>query len=363
LWVEKNKKNMRARKIQFAEFKRGDGNVKITKNNIHSSKPFITKDSSIIRSILDKTNAPVKNCSLAEAVVKPGKATIEHAHKKSEELYYFTSGTGKMSLNGKNFAVKKGDAVLIPAGTRHKLFNAGRQDLCLLCACAPAYSHVDTLTTENKYKLVIFDFDGTLVDSAPGILATANAMAKLYGEPPVSMKKVTATIGTGLDDFVNRMFPRQVGECGIEEVIKTYRRIYDGKYMQGLIVFPGVKETLACLHAKGIKLAVVSNKLKRYVVEINKKIGIQKYFDAVLGSAEVKLKKPHPFPVNMLVKNYGVKKEETLLVGDSKYDMEAGLRAGVDTYFLTYGYADKKEVKKFRPKYVSGKFAGIKELF
>lgn len=337
--------------------------MKIVKNSIYSAKPFITKDSSVIRSILDKTNAPVKNSSLAEAKVLPGKATIEHRHDRAEEIYYFTAGHGKMALNGKWFNVKKGDGVLIPPGTGHKLLNTGGKDMELLCVCAPPYSHNDTVTTEKNYKLVIFDFDGTLVDSAPGIHATANAMAKYYGEPPVSMKRVTREVGTGLDNFVEGIFPAQVKKYGVGPVIKKYRKIYDVKYTQGLIVFPGVRETLKFLHAKGVKLAVVSNKLGRYVIDINKKAGIHRYFDVTLGSADVKIRKPHPFPINLLVRRFGVKKEETLLVGDSKYDMEAGLRAGVDTYFLTYGYAVKKEVKKFRPKYVSGKFAGIKELF
>ena len=336
--------------------------MKIIKNSLYSAEPFITKDSSIIRSILDRTNAPVKNCSLAEARVLPHMSTIEHRHIRSEEIYYFTSGSGKMALNGKWFRVRRGDGVLIPRGTGHKLENTGKTDLTLLCVCAPPYSHDDTITLEKQFKLVIFDFDGTLVDSAPGIHATANAMAKFYGEPPVSMKKVTREVGTGLDNFVDGIFPGQVKNYGMKAVIKKYREIYDKKYMAGLIIFPGVRETLAYLYKKGIKLAVVSNKLKRYVVEINKKVGIQKYFDTVLGSADVKRKKPDPYPINLLVEKYGVKKEETMLVGDSKYDMEAGMRAGVHKFFLTYGYAIKKEVVKFRPDSISGRFADIKEL-
>lgn len=336
--------------------------MKIIKKNIYSARPFITKDSSIIRSILDKSNAPVKNCSLAEAQLKSGLSTIEHKHDKSEEIYYFTSGRGKMALNGKWFAVKEGDGVLIPAGTKHKLTNTGKNNLKLLCVCAPAYAHDDTMHTENKFKLVIFDFDGTLVDSAPGIHATANAMAKLYGEPPVSMKKVTREVGTGLDNFIAGIFPAQTKKYSMKSMIKTYRRIYDNKFMTGLIIFPEVKETLDYLHKKGIKLAVVSNKLKRYVVDINRRVGIQKYFDVVLGSADVKRKKPDPYPINLLVKKYGVSRDETMLVGDSKYDMEAGHRAGVHKFFLTYGYAVKKEVEKFRPDSVSGRFGDIKKL-
>jgi phosphoglycolate phosphatase len=333
--------------------------VKIVKNSLYSSRPFVTKDSSIIRSILDRTNAPVKNCTLAEAALLPGMSTIEHRHNKSEEIYFFTEGNGSMAINGKKFKVQKGDGVLIPPGSRHKLVNTGKKNLKLLCVCAPPYSHDDTLHTESRFKLIIFDFDGTLVDSAPGIHATANAMAKLYKEPPVSMKKVTREVGTGLDNFIAGIFPRQLKKYSMESMIKTYRRIYDKKFMTGLIIFPGVRETLARLHKKGTKLAVVSNKLKRYVVDINKRVGIQKYFEVVLGSADVKRKKPDPYPINLLMKKYGVKKDETMLVGDSKYDMEAAHRAGVHKFFLTYGYAVKSEVKKWKPDSSSGKFKDI----
>ncbi|HRU38459.1 MAG TPA: HAD-IIIA family hydrolase, partial [Candidatus Goldiibacteriota bacterium] len=298
-------------------------------------------------------------CSLAEASLAPARATIAHRHNGTEEIYYFTAGYGKMSVEGKWTAVKAGDAVLIPAGSAHKLVNTGRTVMRLLCVCAPPYSHKDTEFAEPRFKLVVFDFDGTLVDTAPGIHATANAMAKLYGEHPVSMAKVTAEVGTGLDNFVTGIFPAQVRELGVDSVIRTYRRIYDEKYCVGLRLFPGVKRALSGLKRRGITLAIVSNKLKRYVADINRRLGIEKYFSAVLGSDCVKRKKPDPYPVNLLMKKYGADRRETLLVGDSKYDMEAGYRAGVAKFFLTYGYAVRKEAEKWKPDFVSGSFADV----
>jgi mannose-6-phosphate isomerase-like protein (cupin superfamily) len=80
--------------------------MKIYKQNINTAKPFVTKDSSVIRTVLDLTNADVKKVSLAEASLKSGKSTIEHLHNKTEEIYYFTSGSGVMWVGGKKTNVK-----------------------------------------------------------------------------------------------------------------------------------------------------------------------------------------------------------------------------------------------------------------
>ncbi len=208
-------------------------------------------------------------------------------------------------------------------------------------------------------KLIIFDFDGTLVESAPGIWATANAMAKKFGLKPVSKKLVETTVGTGLDNFLEGIFPKQTKELGVEEMIRIYRSIYDVKYKHGLKMFKGVRETLKKLYEEGIILAIVSNKLSRYVKGINEELGIDCYFKDVLGSDNVKKMKPDPYPLKFLMKKYKVKKNETLMVGDSQYDVEAGKRAGCPVFFLRYGYADMKAVRKLKPEYMSGKFSDI----
>lgn len=110
----------------------------------NGSQPFITKDGSTIRSLLDLSNAPVKNQSLAEATVPPGTATEPHRHQSSEEFYYVIEGTGDMTIGEETRSVEPGDAILIPSGALHTLVNTGGSDLRILCCCAPPYSHDDT---------------------------------------------------------------------------------------------------------------------------------------------------------------------------------------------------------------------------
>ncbi|XHR29383.1 MAG: cupin domain-containing protein [Chthoniobacteraceae bacterium] len=110
---------------------------------LNESEPFTTKDSSTIRSILDRSNAPVQNQSLAEAALPLGAATQPHFHKLSEEFYFFLEGAGEMTVDGETRAVGPGDAVLIAPGAWHTV-KATRAALRFLCCCAPAYAHEDT---------------------------------------------------------------------------------------------------------------------------------------------------------------------------------------------------------------------------
>jgi 2-phosphoglycolate phosphatase len=326
--------------------------MKIYRQNINRSKPFITKDSSIIRSIIDRTNAPVKNVTLAEASVKMNDATIEHIHKRTEEIYYIVSGRGIMSLNGKCFSVKKGDGILIPPGTRHWIKNSGRNILKILCACAPPYSYTDTLTTGSPYKLVIFDFDGTLADSVPSIHRNINIMAKMYGKPAVPSRRVIGAVGMGIGTMLGQIFKPVIGKMGIDRVRADYVRLYRKNHNYKMRLFPGVKGLLRHLKASGATLMIISNKLGFFVKSSCNYTGIRKYFREIIGRGELKKDKPDPYPVLYAMKKYGATRENTLFVGDSQYDAECAKRAGVRFAYYSKGYGDKKKTLKFRP-YVS----------
>ena len=109
---------------------------------LQKQRPFTTKDGSTIRSILDRTNAPVRNQSLAEATLPAGCATDRHYHKASEEFYFILEGTAHMEIDGGTREVGPGDAILIPPGARHRI--AARTGTVFLCCCAPPYDHADT---------------------------------------------------------------------------------------------------------------------------------------------------------------------------------------------------------------------------
>ena len=118
--------------------------------NLADAPPFITKDGSEIRELLAHRNSAIVNQSLAEARVPAGAATDEHYHVKTEEIYYITHGRGRMRIEGETRDVKVGDAIAIPPGRKHKIWNTGGETLRLLCCCAPCYEHDDTIITESQ---------------------------------------------------------------------------------------------------------------------------------------------------------------------------------------------------------------------
>jgi mannose-6-phosphate isomerase-like protein (cupin superfamily) len=117
--------------------------------NLNEVAPFITKDGSEIRELLAHRNSAIRHQSLAEARLSAGASTQEHFHPRAEEIYYITHGAGRMRIEGETRDVRAGDAIAIPPGRKHKLWNTGNETLRLLCCCAPAYENDDTIITES----------------------------------------------------------------------------------------------------------------------------------------------------------------------------------------------------------------------
>jgi mannose-6-phosphate isomerase-like protein (cupin superfamily) len=116
--------------------------------NLNEVPSFNTKDGSEIRELLAHRNSAIRNQSLAEARLAAGASTREHYHPKAEEIYFIAQGTGRIRIEGEVRDVKAGDAIAIPPGQKHKLWNLGHDTLRLLCCCAPAYEDTDTVMTE-----------------------------------------------------------------------------------------------------------------------------------------------------------------------------------------------------------------------
>ena len=117
--------------------------------NLDEMPAFITKDGSEIRELLAHRNSAIRNQSLAEARIAIGASTQEHYHIRAEEIYLITAGQGRMRIGGETRPVRVGDAIGIPPGQKHKIWNTGGETLKLLCCCAPAYEHSDTVITES----------------------------------------------------------------------------------------------------------------------------------------------------------------------------------------------------------------------
>ncbi len=115
------------------------------KTAISKIDSFVTKDGSMIQELMHPGVHGNANQSLARAIIEQNATTALHKHLDSEELYHITSGAGRMTLGGDVFTVQAGDTILIPPGTPHRITNTGAEPLTILCACAPPYSHADTV--------------------------------------------------------------------------------------------------------------------------------------------------------------------------------------------------------------------------
>jgi len=114
-------------------------------SRIGTAEGFITDDGSTIHELAGRVSSPTVNQSLAQATVEVGGETTEHLHIEAEEIYYFTSGKGRVRIGEQESAVEAGDCVVIAPGAPHKLWNTSEEPLTLLCCCSPPYRHDDTV--------------------------------------------------------------------------------------------------------------------------------------------------------------------------------------------------------------------------
>lgn len=212
---------------------------------------------------------------------------------------------------------------------------------------------------KKDYKLIVFDFDGTLVDSVPSIYKTANIMARKYCMKPIPVEKIKNAIGAGLGIFLEKVFKKVKHLYGLDNIRKYYIRLYKKNCTYKNRVFPGVIHTLKMLKKKRIKIVILSNKLSYFIKKSCKYVGIYKFFEEIIGRGDLKRDKPDPYPINYISKKYKISKKKILLVGDSQYDAECAVRSGVDFFYLNYGYGDKHKTKKLKPTYTKEKISDL----
>lgn len=197
-------------------------------------------------------------------------------------------------------------------------------------------------------KLLIFDLDGTLADTGQDITNALNYALNPFGTKEFSVEQTKAMVGSGISKLLESLVPADAAipesytlenrktDSPADLVITRFLEYYDNHLIENTVAYPSVKETLAKLG--DYKKAVLSNKREVYSKRVLEGIGIFQYFDVVLGSDSVREKKPSPVPIFDLMKTYKVSKEETLIIGDSNYDIEAGKAAGIKVVAVTYGF-------------------------
>ena len=188
------------------------------------------------------------------------------------------------------------------------------------------------------WPVVLFDLDGTLVDSASDIAAAVNRLLAELGHEQVDEATVRSWIGDGARQLITQAL-RHAGDLqDVDAVMPRFMRHYADCLLLDPRLYPGVEATLSALRANGVRMAVCTNKPAQFVPPLLEALGIAAYFDAVLGAGDLPERKPHPLPLLHLAEGFGVDIGQCLMVGDSGADAGAANAAGAPLVLVSYGY-------------------------
>ena len=205
-------------------------------------------------------------------------------------------------------------------------------------------------------KAVVFDLDGTLVDSAPDLHAAAVRMLADFNKPPLTLENVISFIGNGVPTLVRRCLDAAVSEdLDYDAALAAFRRHYMAAPTALSRPYEGVIEMLNELKNEGFKLAVCTNKSERMTSEVLEGLRLDSFFQAVVGGDTLPVRKPDPEPLRMAFRLIEQQCEGALYIGDSEVDAETAEAAG-STFALFLGGYRKTPVEQLRTHFVFDEF-------
>lgn len=185
-------------------------------------------------------------------------------------------------------------------------------------------------------KLIIFDLDGTLVDSKVDITNAVNYAISPYCVEPASVEETMTLVGEGVTRLIAKLLEKRKVNLDLSVLVARFRSYYSAHPVSHTAPYPGVQQTLRSLHS--YRKAVISNKFRSSALEILGELRLSQYFDEVAGVDTFPERKPSPVPILRMLDKFQVRPEETFIVGDSIYDIQAGRASGARTVAAAYGY-------------------------
>ena len=189
-----------------------------------------------------------------------------------------------------------------------------------------------------KRQALIFDLDGTLVDSAPDLRAALNEMLSKFGRRELALDDVRQMIGDGSHALVERALTATGGTGDLVAAHRCFLDAYEAAPTRHSRLYPGVAETLDELRAAGARLAVCTNKPQAATIAVLDGLGIGESFDVILGGDRVPFRKPDPRHLLAAVEQLNVTLGGTVMIGDNENDFAAARAAGVPVILMRYGY-------------------------
>lgn len=202
-------------------------------------------------------------------------------------------------------------------------------------------------------ELLIFDLDGTLLDTVADLAASTNYALKQCGFPTHEVPAYRFFIGNGINKLFERVLPEEnKSQENILELRKHFLDYYNGHNAELTVPYPGIPELLQKLQVRGLKLAVASNKYQSGTADLIQYFFPNINFSAVFGQQEGVAVKPDPTIVHNILKIANVEKSKVLYIGDSGVDMQTAQNAGIDACGVTWGFRPRAELEVFSPQYM-----------
>ena len=217
-------------------------------------------------------------------------------------------------------------------------------------------------------ELILFDFDGTLIDSGPDLSLALNDMLTQLGRDTFTQEIIHTWVGNGAQTLVKRALLGQsdisaaINNTYFENALKIFLASYEKNVCVDTLLYPNVKEMLVGLQRRGFRLAIITNKPYKFIMPILKGLGIENYFELLLGGDSLAVKKPKPEPLLHVCKELCVDISRSLMVGDSKNDILAAQAANIESIGVSYGYNYGEHISKYKPDVVIDDIKKILEL-
>ena len=191
-----------------------------------------------------------------------------------------------------------------------------------------------------KYDLVIFDMDGTILNTLEDLTDTMNYCLEKYNMPQKSLVEIRSYVGNGIQKLIERAVPSETDSKLIDAVCKTFNVYYKGHCAIKTRPYDGICEVISALKSNGIKTAVVSNK-PDYAVKSLCEDYFSGLFDYAVGDKTGMRRKPYPDGVNKVMNHFGISPDKTVYIGDSDVDYRTAQNAGIDVIMVGWGFKDE----------------------
>jgi len=201
----------------------------------------------------------------------------------------------------------------------------------------------------KKLDLLIFDLDGTIIDSKLDLCNAVNYTLRELGHAEKDVDLIAKYIGRGLSNFIKSTLG-EVGEENIQKAREIFMKRYEGHLLDNTVLYPNVQKTLE--HFSGNRKAIVTNKLTSMTNTILEGLGAKTHFEKIIGAGDLPENKPSPLPVLTLLNNFKVEEKKAMIIGDMTIDVQTGKNAGILTCSVTYGLGAREDLVTAGPDYI-----------